>query len=114
MLTRPDVLDEDRVPEGELVVHRQNQLKRLRRAIGHAGRAELVYLFGPPGTGDHDASLGRWRSLFSLFDCRRIYRNRRRLLQRRPGRLGDVLGRDLLFAIGHGVLGGIAQGFAQT
>lgn len=51
MLIKPDVLNEDAVPEHELVVHRQDQLRRLRRAVSRSSEHDLAFLFGPPGTG---------------------------------------------------------------
>jgi len=51
MLTKPDVLNEDATPEHELVVHRQDELRRLRRAVDSESTTEIAYAFGPPGTG---------------------------------------------------------------
>jgi Cdc6-like AAA superfamily ATPase len=53
MLANPEVLDEEAVPERELVVHRRDELDRLLetlRPVG-TGPADLVYLLGPTGTG---------------------------------------------------------------
>jgi len=53
MLANPEVLDEEAVPERELVVHRRDELDRFLetlRPVG-TGPADLVYLLGPTGTG---------------------------------------------------------------
>lgn len=53
MLSNPEVLDEEFVPERELVVHRRAELDRLLetlRPVG-TGPADVVYLLGPTGTG---------------------------------------------------------------
>lgn len=51
MLMKPAVLDEDVTPEHELVVHRQDELRRLRRAVSSGTGSNIAYIFGPPGTG---------------------------------------------------------------
>lgn len=53
MLVNVDVLDEEKVPERELVVHRRHELDRLLDALrpSGAGSADLTYLIGPTGTG---------------------------------------------------------------
>lgn len=53
MLTTDDVLDEERVPERELVVHRETELRRLYRTLRPRGQdaTDLIYLIGPTGTG---------------------------------------------------------------
>lgn len=47
----PDILDEDAVPEHELVVHRQDKLARFSKSLQRTSSGDLTYLLGPPGTG---------------------------------------------------------------
>ncbi len=51
MLSAPDALDEDAVPERELVVHRRDELDRLRKTLSPPTPSDLTYLIGPTGTG---------------------------------------------------------------
>jgi len=53
MLSEAHVLDEEAVPEQDLVVHRRDELDRLLQALSPAetGPSDLCYLLGPTGTG---------------------------------------------------------------
>lgn len=54
VLSKPTVLNESRVPERELVVHRREALERLQAALlpdTGIGVTDLAYLLGPTGTG---------------------------------------------------------------
>ena len=52
MRTVAEILDEERVPDRELVVHRRDELDRLLTRFDPArGTARLGYLLGPTGTG---------------------------------------------------------------
>jgi len=53
MLSNPGVLDEDRIPQRELVVHRRDDLDRLLDTLRPTGigPTDLAYLLGPTGTG---------------------------------------------------------------
>ena len=51
MLHDPDILNEETVPEHELVLHRQDTLRRLSRSLSRDSGGDLTYLLGPPGTG---------------------------------------------------------------
>lgn len=50
MLHNEQVLDENEVPEHELVLHRQDELTRLSTSMRRSA-CDLTYLIGPPGTG---------------------------------------------------------------
>jgi Cdc6-like AAA superfamily ATPase len=53
MLSRDRVLDEETVPERDLVVHRRDELDRVMETIRPTGTgpSDLTYLIGPTGTG---------------------------------------------------------------
>ena len=53
MISKAEILDEERIPREDLVVHRRGELDRLltRLRPSETGPADLVYLVGPTGTG---------------------------------------------------------------
>jgi len=51
MIRDEQVLDEDTVPEEELVVHRQEEYRRLYQSLREDSTGDLTYLLGPTGTG---------------------------------------------------------------
>jgi Cdc6-like AAA superfamily ATPase len=51
MLRQPEVLDEERVPMDQLILHRKRELRRLQKWAGGRRVNGHAYLLGPPGTG---------------------------------------------------------------